>query len=116
MSLASELIEVALEKIGKPTSSKAVSRAVYPLHSMLSSWCMQGINIGIVLPELPGSELAEPAAARNAIIINLAMLLATSTDDIPEWFVNLANWEFNSLETFYRKKIDIPVLKRCSSL
>ena len=109
MTVAIVIIEMALEKIGKHSkdrhaSASEIARAVFPFHSMMSSWYMQGINSGIAIPISLECELNEPEGTRNAIILNLALHLATSSDDIPEWLVNLANWEFNCLEVLYEKK------------
>ena len=86
MSSGTFIIESALKRIGaasivQPAAPETITEGKDILDSMLQLWETWGIDIGIVPLDAPGDELGEPLDARNAIIDNLALMLAPDFDN-----------------------------------
>lgn len=86
MSSGTFIIESALKRIGAfsiaqtaPPETIIEGRDI--LKSMLQSWLSWGIDIKFAPLDKPGDELAEPLDTRNAIIDNLALMLAPDFDN-----------------------------------
>lgn len=86
MTTGTDIVEKALKLIGAnsiaaPAAPETVVEGADALNSMLQTWTSQGIDLGIVPLEAPGDELGEPNDATNAIIENLALILAPNFDN-----------------------------------
>lgn len=86
MSIGTVIIEDALKEIGAhsiaaPADPESVEIGMRGINSMLQIWLSQCIDIGIVPLESPGDELGEPLDTTQAIVDNLAILLAPNFDN-----------------------------------
>lgn len=86
MSSGTFIIKSALKRIGaasvvQPAAPETILEGRDILNSMLQMWLTQGIDIGVVPLDSPGEELGEPLDTRNAIIDNLAIMLAPDFDN-----------------------------------
>lgn len=122
MSTGTEVIKDALRRIGvesmaQEAGPEEIIDAMKVLNNMLQMWQSQGIQIGIVPLQDPGDQLSEPADSRNAIVDNLAVMVAPNYDN-GETIVsgNLhanAKKGYNWVKTLYQKFRVAP--KRVSS-
>jgi len=83
MSTGTDIIQDALQEIGvssvvTPPSAQAINTGVRKLNSMMEMWLSRNIVLGVTPLEVAGDELNEPYDTRNAIVFNLALLLAPS--------------------------------------
>jgi len=86
MSSGAFIIESALKRIGaasivQPAAPETITEGRDVLVSMLQLWLSWGIVLGVAPLDAPGDELGEPLDTRNAIIDNLALLLAPDFDN-----------------------------------
>ena len=86
MSSGTFIITSALKRIGAasifqtlPPDSLIEGRDI--LKSMIQMWQSQGIILGTSPLDAPGDEFGEPLDVRNAIIDNLALMLAPDFDN-----------------------------------
>jgi len=81
MSTATDIITESLYEIGaasviSPPPAEAIAIGLGKLNSMLELWLSKNIHIGTTPIEVAGEELNEPLDCRNAIIMNLAIIMA----------------------------------------
>lgn len=124
MSSGTELIHAALKRIGahsvvSPADPETVDTARNTLNSMLEGWRSKGIDMGTVPINAPGDEVSEPLDVRQAIIDNLAMLLAPNKSSgkpvvSPELRVAAASG-MRSIRVLYQK-INVPNKKVSSTM
>lgn len=81
MSTGTALIEDALKENGVisvavPSSPEQITDGMNKLNSMLQIWVTRNIFLGTVPITAPGQEVSEPEDTRNAIVFNLAIILA----------------------------------------
>ena len=86
MSSGTFIIESALKRIGaasiaQPAAPETITEGRDILNSMLQLWETWGIDLGVVPINEHGEEIGEPLDARNAIIDNLALMLAPDFDN-----------------------------------
>lgn len=86
MSSGTFIIQSAYQRIGAhsvvaPATPEAIEAGQFILNSMMQLWLSENIDLGTVPLLAPGSELGEPADSTNAIIDNLALLLAPNFDN-----------------------------------
>ena len=86
MSSGTELITESLEEIGAsssvaPANPEAIESGRRKLRSLIQYWTTQGIDLGLTPIDAAGDEVSEPLDARQAIIDNLALVLAPSFDN-----------------------------------
>lgn len=86
MSTGTELIEDALINLGvrsvqstQSPESMAIGRRV--LNSMIQTWTSRNIRVGLTPISEVGDEVGEFSDARNAVVFNLAILLAPAFDN-----------------------------------
>lgn len=110
MTTGTDLVKSALRKIGAhsiaaPAAPETITEGRDTLNAMLQSWLSRNINLGIVPLDAVGEEVGEPADATNAIVFNLAMLLAPDFDNGKEVVSNSlamnARKEFQIISTLY---------------
>lgn len=85
MSTGTELIKEALQQlnahsIASPAAPESIENALKKLNSMVELWLSRNIRLGVVPLKVVGDDLQEPIDARNAIVSNLALLLAPDFD------------------------------------
>ena len=116
MSSGTFIIESALKRIGaasvvQPAAPETIVEGRDVLKSMLQLWKTQGIELGFVPLDAPGDELGEPLDARNAIIDNLALMLAPDFDNgrgnVSEQLKNNARNGYAWIKQTYRK-LEVP--------
>lgn len=81
MSTGTKLIEDALQEsnvisIAVPSSPEQITDGMNKLNSMLQMWVTRNIFLGTVPITAPGQAVEEPIDTRNAIVFNLAIILA----------------------------------------
>ena len=86
MSTGTAIVQDALQLIGShstlsPAAPESIAVGLRNLNAMLESWLSRNIRIGINPLEVVGDELGEPADARNAIVEQLALVLAPNFDN-----------------------------------
>ena len=86
MSSGTFIITSALKRIGaasivQPAAPETITEGRDILKSMLQLWQSWGIELGVAPLDAPGDELGEPLDSRNAIIDNLALMLAPDFDN-----------------------------------
>lgn len=86
MSSGTYIITSALKRIGaasivQPADPETIIEGRDILKSMLQLWLSWGIILSFSPLDAPGDELGEPLDTRNAIIDNLALLLAPDFDN-----------------------------------
>lgn len=86
MSSGTFIVRSALNRIGvstffKTLPSETINDGRDTLKSMLQMWKTQGIEIGFAPLDASGDELGEPLDTRNAIVDNLALMLAPNFDN-----------------------------------
>ena len=85
MSSGTSIIEDGLKRIKVvsvmvPSSPEQITDGLAILNSMIQLWYSKSIKMGTVPITTPGSDLNEPIDARNAIVDNLAVLMAPLYD------------------------------------
>ena len=122
MSSGTFIIRSALKRIGaasliQPPAPETITEGRNVLNSMLQLWLSWGIDIGTVPLDAAGDELSEPLCTRNAIIDNLAIMLAPDFDNgdniVSVDLKNNARSGFQLVKQLYRR-VEIPS-KRMSS-
>lgn len=86
MSAGSTIIKDALQAIGahsvvSPAAQESITLGMRRLNSMLALWKKEGVDIGYTELTVPGDELGEPTDTTNAIVANLAIVLAPDFDN-----------------------------------
>jgi hypothetical protein len=86
MSTGTSIIHDALKRIGaysiaQPAAPETISDALEILNSMIQTWRSKSIFLDLVPLKVEGSNLSEPLDARNAIVDNLALMLAPNFED-----------------------------------
>ncbi len=86
MSSGTFIITSALKRIGaasivQPADPETIVEGRDVLKSMIQLWLSWGIILGTAPLDAPGDEFGEPLDARNAIIDNLALMLAPDFDN-----------------------------------
>lgn len=124
MSSGTELIHAALKRIGaysvvSPADPETIDTARNTLNSMLEGWRSKGIDMGTVPINAPGDEVGEPLDVRQAIIDNLAILLAPNKSSgkpvvSPELRAAASNG-MRSIRVLYQK-INVPNKKVSSTM
>lgn len=111
MSSGTELIQDAYRQLGvhsiaKPVSSDSIARAVVFLNGMLSRWLSLSIDLKTIPIKLPGEQVDEPIDARQAIVFNLALLLAPMFDNgkniVSEELRRNARLTYEEMRTLYQ--------------
>lgn len=110
MSIGTVIIETALKNIGAhslvaPADPSDITQGKDVLNSMLQSWIMRDISLGITPLSVPGDELNEPADATNGIVYNLALYMAPRFDNgktvVSQELRNLARSEYEYIYGHY---------------
>ena len=110
MTTGTDLVKSALRKIGAhsiaaPAAPETIPEGRVILNAMLQSWLSRNIDLGIVPIDAPGEEVGEPADATNAIVYNLAILLAPDFDNGKEvvsgTLAMIARREFQIVSTLF---------------
>lgn len=110
-----QFVEAALEEIGIASyhfdsSPSMLQSAVRRLDAMLATWNAEGIRINYLLPTEPENsnlddETGVPDSADQAIITNLAIILAPSYGKVVSAKTTVtAKRSYNALLTIGRKK------------
>ncbi len=116
MTTGTVIIKSALQKIGASSalsepSPESIQTAFGILNSMISLWTSQGIMTGATLLEVPGDELNEKQDCQNAIIYNLAVMVAPDFDNgkviVSPILAAMAIGELNRIKAIYQS-LDIP--------
>jgi len=86
MSSGTFIIESALKRIGaasivQPAAPETIIEGLNILKSMIQLWLSWGIQLRINPLDKPGDELGEPLDTTNAIIDNLALMVAPDFDN-----------------------------------
>ena len=86
MSIGTEIIQDAASEIGvhsvvDPITVEGLNSGFRKLNSMLQLWQSQGIIFNFVPLQVVGDDLFEPPDTYNAIISNLAILMAPTNED-----------------------------------
>lgn len=109
MSKGTGVIQEALEEIGAhsiamPAPAETIVNGMNKLNAMMQLWISWGIDIQVVPLKVPGDELSEPIDTRNAIVANLALILAPSQGKVAsqELKTNARNG-LNMVKTLYQK-------------
>ncbi|MGI9306782.1 MAG: hypothetical protein ACR2P5_05695 [Gammaproteobacteria bacterium] len=72
------LQESQIVSVVVPASPEQINHGLGKLNSMVQMWISMGIKMNLVPLPTAGDQLHEPADARNGIVLNLAILLATA--------------------------------------
>ena len=116
MSTGTAIIQEALQEIGvhsiaSPAGAESIEFGMMKLNAMLELWLSKNIRIGFTPLKVPGDDINEPADARNAIVSNLALLLAPAFDNgkqiVSPQLKSNANLGFIQMARLY-KKIIVP--------
>lgn len=88
MTTVAEVVKDSLQLIGRhsvaqPANDESIDLGRRALNSMLETWITQGIRLGLTPVPVPGDDLNEPADAYNAIVANLALILAPNFNATP---------------------------------
>lgn len=111
MSSGTFIIRSALKRIGaasivQPAAPETITEGRAILKSMLQLWLSWGIQIKFAPLDEPGDELGEPLDTRNAIIDNLALMLAPDFDNgrgnVSEQLKNNARAGLSQVKQIYR--------------
>ena len=86
MSTGTELIHDALSQLGvrsvqSTQSPEALAIGLRVLNSMTQLWISRNIRVGLTPIAEAGDEVGEFSDSRNAVVFNLALLLAPSFDN-----------------------------------
>lgn len=112
MTTGTHIIERALQKIGahsvvSPASPESIDLGLENLNSMMEFWLSKGIDIGATPLKVAGDELNEPPDAKNAIISNLAIYLASDFDNgkdiVTQALISTAYSDFFHVKSFYQR-------------
>jgi hypothetical protein len=112
MSTGTEIIQSGLERIGahsihQPAAPEDIIKGMSILNSMLQLWISWGVDIQTVPIDAPGQDLSEPPDAKNAIIDNLALMMAPNFDNgkviVSASLVANAKRGITQIRTLYRK-------------
>lgn len=116
MSLGTEIILESLQEIGahsiaRSADSETIVLGMRKLNGMVRTWKSMEIETGMVPLKIPADELSEPLDARNAIVLNLAILMAPLFDNgkgnVSGQLRSNAATELNYISIFYRT-FDLP--------
>lgn len=109
MSTGTSLIEGALQEIGVvsvavPSSPEQITHGFIKLNSMINLWLSWGIVMKWVPITIPGEDLSEPIDATNAIVTNLAIILAPAySKPVSQDLRNNARIELNEVKSLYQE-------------
>ncbi len=116
MSIGSEIIleagqEIGIHSLARPMDSETIIKGMNKLNGMLRSWKSLDVDLSTVQLNVPSDVLSEPLDARNAIVLNLALLMAGPFSNgratvSPELRINAAV-EKNYVFIYYRN-FDLP--------
>lgn len=113
MSTGTEIIEAALAE-GKvvsvlvPSSPEQITDGMHKLNSLIQMWVTQDIFLNIQPLKSAGDQLDEPIDVRNALVFNLAIILANLYSfPVTVDLKRQASKTFGVIERNY-KKLDIP--------
>ncbi len=116
MSIGTNIIQDALKALGahstaSPASSGTLEDGRLILNSMLELWTSQSIFIRTVPISVVGEDLNEPIDARNAIVYNLAIMLAPALDNgkaiVSKDLRDLATTTFSTIRALYQD-VEVP--------
>ena len=109
MSDGTTLIQSALKLIGAhsiyaPADAESIEVSLGTLNSMLQLWLSQGIEINISPLNAVGEEVGEPLDVRQAIINNLAVMLAPNfgVANVPNQLKVNANLSYIAIKALYQ--------------
>lgn len=124
MSIGTVIIKSALKNIGAhslvaPADPSDITDGKDVLNSMLQSWIMRNVSIGITPLNVPGDELNEPADTTNGIVYNLALAMSPRFDNgktiVSKELRDLARSEYAWIEGEYYR-IFVPAINVSSTL
>ena len=111
MSTGTYIVKRALQKIGASSavseaSPESIDTAFNTLNSMIALWTSQGIDTGAVYIAVVADELGEKQDCQNAIISNLAVMVAPDFDNgnniVSQALIGEARRELGSVKSLYR--------------
>ena len=108
MSDGTTLIQSSLKLIGAhsiyaPADAESIEVSLGTLNSMLQLWLSQGIELNISPLNAVGEEVGEPLDTRQAIINNLAVMLAPNFGiaNVPNQLKINANLSYIAIKALY---------------
>jgi hypothetical protein len=109
MSDGTTLIQSSLKLIGAhsiyaPADAESIEVSLGTLNSMLQLWLSQGIELNISPLNAVGEEVGEPLDTRQAIINNLAVMLAPNFGiaNVPNQLKVNANLSYIAIKALYQ--------------